>query len=106
MRRVHGAYVSDQEIEQVVYHIKSQRTVEYLDIYKEIKDQVQGGASIEDPLYQDVCRFLDEVDEISISLVQRKFRIGYNRSARIIDILESQGLIMPQDGGKTRKVIR
>ena len=60
----------------------------------------------DDALYKDVRQFLDEIDEISISLLQRKFRIGYNRSARIIDMLESQGLIMPQDGSKTRKVIR
>jgi S-DNA-T family DNA segregation ATPase FtsK/SpoIIIE len=49
---------------------------------------------------------LNEIDEVSISLLQRRFRIGYNRSARIIDMLESQGLIMPADGGKTRRVIR
>ncbi len=106
LRRVHGAYVSDQEIDLIVNHIRSQRHVEYLDIYNEIRESVQNASSIDDPLYQDICLFLNEVDEISISLVQRKFRIGYNRSARIIDILESQGLIMPQDGGKTRKVIR
>ena len=51
-------------------------------------------------------KFLNEIDEISISLLQRRFRIGYNRSARIIEALEVQGFIMPSDGGKTRKVIR
>ncbi len=106
LKRVHGAYVSDAEIEQVVEHIRLQRKVEYLDIYAEIKDQAKGMMLTEDPLYKDVCLFIKEIDEISISLIQRKFRIGYNRSARIIDILESQGLIMPQDGGKMRKVIR
>ncbi len=60
----------------------------------------------DDVLYKDIRAFLHEIDEVSISLLQRRFRIGYNRSARIIDMLESQGLIMPQDGGKTRKVIR
>jgi S-DNA-T family DNA segregation ATPase FtsK/SpoIIIE len=106
LTRVHGAYVSDREIESVVNHIRSQRKVEYLDIQQEMRSFEQVGGSINDPLYDEIRLFLDEVDEISISLVQRKFRIGYNRSARIIDILESQGLIMPQDGGKTRKVIR
>ena len=57
-------------------------------------------------LYQDVQKFLQQLEEISISLLQRKFRIGYNRSARIIEMLESQGRIMPLEGGKTRKVIR
>ena len=105
LNRVHGAYVSDDEINTIVMHIKSQRTVEYLDINEEVQRKNDVDPA-DDLLYKDVCRFLNEIDEISISLLQRKFRIGYNRSARIIDILESQGLIMPQDGSKTRKVIR
>lgn len=106
LRRVHGAYVSDQEIEQVADHIRQQRKVEYLDVHQVMAHKGQDLSSADDVLYKDVREFLDEIDEISISLLQRKFRIGYNRSARIIDMLESQGLIMPQDGGKTRKVIR
>ncbi len=106
LRRVHGAYVSDQEIEQVADHIRQQRKVEYLDMHQMTSLQGQDGATLDDVLYDDIRNFLNEIDEISISLLQRKFRIGYNRSARIIDMLESQGLIMPQDGGKTRKVIR
>jgi DNA segregation ATPase FtsK/SpoIIIE, S-DNA-T family len=106
LRRVHGAYVSDEEIEQVADHIRCQRKVEYLDMHQVTGLQAQDVSTADDILYKDVRSFLDEIDEISISLLQRKFRIGYNRSARIIDILESQGLIMPQDGGKTRKVIR
>jgi len=106
LRRVHGAYVSDKEIEQVADHIRQQRKVEYLDLHQVTAMQGQDMLATDDALYKDVREFLDEIDEISISLLQRKFRIGYNRSARIIDLLESQGLIMPQDGGKTRKVIR
>jgi DNA segregation ATPase FtsK/SpoIIIE-like protein len=106
LKRVHGAYVSDKEIEQVADHIRQQRKVEYLDMQQVTGLQGQDGATIDDVLYKDVREFLDEIDEVSISLLQRKFRIGYNRSARIIEMLEAQGLIMPQDGGKTRKVIR
>ena len=106
LRRVHGAYVSDKEIEQVADHIRQQRKVEYLDVHQITAHQGQDLLATDDVLYKDVREFLDEIDEISISLLQRKFRIGYNRSARIIDLLESQGLIMPQDGSKTRKVIR
>ncbi len=47
-----------------------------------------------------------ELDEVSISMLQRRFRIGYNRSARLISILESKGLIMTVDGGKTRRVVK
>lgn len=106
IKRVHGAFVSDQEIAKVVDHIRSQRAVSYLEIPSE---STQGSALLDDAddqLYQDVLSFLQTIDEISISLLQRKFRIGFNRSARIIDMLESQGLILPGHGGKTRKVIR
>jgi DNA segregation ATPase FtsK/SpoIIIE-like protein len=106
LRRVHGAYVSDTEIEQVADHIRQQKKVEYLDLQQLTAMQGQDLLATDDVLYKDVREFLDDIDEISISLLQRKFRIGYNRSARIIDLLESQGLIMPQDGSKTRKVIR
>jgi S-DNA-T family DNA segregation ATPase FtsK/SpoIIIE len=106
LRRVHGAYVSDKEIESVAHHIRLQRTVVYLDYHHVVTLQGNDMHSTDDILYHDVRQFLDEIDEISISLLQRKFRIGYNRSARIIDMLESQGLIMPQGSSKTRKVIR
>ncbi len=106
LRRVHGAYVSDKEIEQVADHIRAQRKVEYLDMQQVTVLQGQDAGTIDDVLYKDVREFLGDIDEVSISLLQRKFRIGYNRSARIIEMLEAQGLIMPQDGSKTRKVIR
>ncbi|MFI5333386.1 MAG: DNA translocase FtsK, partial [Candidatus Babeliales bacterium] len=106
VKRVHGAYVHDADIKQVVDHIKSQQLVVYQDIVHPCAVQIKAGAEIEDVLYQDVVRFLGEVDDVSISLLQRKFRIGYNRSARLIELLEMHGLIMPTEGGKTRKVIR
>lgn len=103
LKRLHGAYVSDAEIEQLVAHIRKQKEVVYLSLDDELndKDDVE-----KDEIYNDVLTYLDEVDEISISLLQRKFRIGYNRSARIIDMLESEGLISAAGNGKTRSVIR
>lgn len=107
LRRVHGAYVSDKEIVDTVDHIRSQKKVEYLDVQHTSSMSGQDTFTTEDILYKDIRQFLEDVEDISISLLQRKFRIGYNRSARIIDLLEAQGLIMPQDGrSKTRKVIR
>ncbi len=106
LKRAHGAYVSDYEIEQTVSHIRAEQKASYLDITKEV---IIGGnelSNADDELYQVVLEFLQDIDEVSISLLQRKFHIGYNRSARIIDMLETQGLILPPDGGKTRKVIR
>lgn len=106
LRRVHGAYVSDKEIEEVVHHIKMQQTVKYLDIMQEFATLVQDSGEEDDTIFNDVVSFLQEIDDVSISLLQRKFKIGYNRSARIIERLESQGMIMPSEGGKTRKVVR
>jgi len=105
LKRVHGAYVSDKEIEELVAYIRAQRCVTYRDLAQELPNK-SDSPELEDVLYADVVKFLAEIEEVSISLLQRKFRIGYNRSARLIDILENQGLIMPSEGGKTRKVIK
>ncbi len=107
LRRVHGAYVNDKEIESVIAHIRAQQKPTYLDLTQELAhsgsdDMLEGDGE----LYADILKYLAEVNEISISLLQRKFRIGFNRSARIIDILESKGKILPADGSKTRKVIK
>jgi S-DNA-T family DNA segregation ATPase FtsK/SpoIIIE len=104
LKRLHGAYVSDNEIDQLVLHIKNQREVQYLDFQAEV-EQLEGDEDRDD-IYEDVLEYLEEIDEISISLLQRKFRIGYNRSARIIDMLEAEGLIGSSGNGKTRSVIR
>lgn len=101
---MHGAYVSDSEIDQLVAHIKNQREVQYLNFEAEL-EQLDIDAD-RDEIYANVLEYLEEIDEISISLLQRKFRIGYNRSARIIDMLEAEGLIGSSGNGKTRSVIR
>lgn len=105
LQRVHGAYVSDKEIQRVTDHIRTQRTVHYqeLAIDSNNDEDLYGE---DDILYQQVLEFLKQVDDISISLLQRKFRIGYNRSARIIEQLEAKGIVSPPMGGKTRKIIR
>lgn len=108
MKRVHGCYISDEEIKSVVSHIKKQYPVQYLDMTQEFEqmDSSTQSSDCDDALYDEVVYFLQDIDEVSISLIQRKFRIGYNRSARLIEKLENQGLIMPPDGSKARKVIR
>ena len=105
IKRIHGAYVSDAEITAVANHIRSQRQPSYLK-FQDLAVSDSNIGSSDDALFKDVLTFLKGVDEVSISLLQRRFRIGFNRSARIIDVLEAQGLITPSDGSKVRKVIR
>ena len=105
--RVHGAYISDQEIHDVVAQIKKQSKVHYLDIFEQFNNNDSNDLfDGDDELYQEIVQFIQELDEVSISMLQRRFRIGYNRSARLISILESKGLIMTVDGGKTRRVVK
>jgi len=108
IRRVHGAYITDQEIEFVVQSIKKQRPAQYLDLQIFLQKQHQDDILLDsdDSLYQDIITFVQGCDEISISLIQRQFRIGYNRSARIISKLEADGIILPSEGGKMRRVLK
>ncbi|MBA3751922.1 DNA translocase FtsK 4TM domain-containing protein [Candidatus Dependentiae bacterium] len=104
VHRVHGALVTDAEISSVVAHIKSQQKVEYKELTS-FKNEPQSEQD-NDEIFQDVINYVKNKDEISISLIQRVFRIGYNRSARIIEQLETTGYILPNDGGKMRKVTK
>lgn len=106
LRRVHGAYVSNAEIVDIVSFIRKQQKPNYLEIKSLIETQKGTLLEGDDSLYQEVITFIRTIDEISISLLQRRFRIGYNRSARIIEMLETEGHILPSDGSKMRKVVR
>lgn len=106
LRRLHGAYVSDAEIHDMVNHIRKELPPSYLNISQELMTQEESLDAADAALYQQVIAFLQNTDEVSISLLQREFRIGYNRSARIIDQLEKQGLLLPPEGSKPRKVVR
>ena len=80
LKRVHGAYVLDKEINQVIAHIRSQRPADYLDLKQVCEDRSRNVDAEQDAMYEEICQFLHEIDEVSISLLQRRFRIGYNRS--------------------------
>ena len=105
LRRVHGAYVSDAEIISLVSYIRAQKEPNYLEIKHIVDAQKNMLLEGDDDLYQEVVTFIKTIDEISISLLQRRFRIGYNRSARIIEALEVEGHVLPSDGSKMRKVV-
>ncbi len=106
LMRVHGAYVGHKEVSSLVEYIRTQQPPQYLDIQEELPLKKGSLLDADDALYQEVLAFVYSTDQISISLLQRRFRIGYNRSARIMETLESEGIIMPSDGSKMRKVIK
>ncbi|MBI5025596.1 MAG: DNA translocase FtsK 4TM domain-containing protein [Nitrospirae bacterium] len=108
--RIHGAYVSEEEIRDVVNFIKAQGGPEYtafesLDF--EGHEEDEGFDDDRDELYQKAIAFAESVGEVSISSIQRRFKIGYNRAARIMDMMAEDGLVGPPMGaGKARRVIR
>lgn len=106
LKRAHGAYVTDKEINAIVENIRAQQKVEYIDLQEALAATEKNEGVSDEPLLKEIAIFLETVSEISISLLQRRFKIGYNRSARIMEDLEAQGKIMPFDGSKMRKVIK
>ena len=107
LQRIHGAYVGVKEVETLTSHLRSQAKPEYLDLNETLKEMSRSEVeAIEDKLYPDVVEFIRTVEELSISGLQRKYRIGFNRSARLIEKLEFDGLLAPSQGSKPRKVIR
>lgn len=104
LERVHGAYIPNKEINNLVEYIKSERAPNYIEL--NILNAAVNSDDIDDEMFYEIVDFLKEIDEVSISFLQRKFRIGYNRSARIMEQLEDLGYILPADGSKMRKVIK
>ena len=106
--RIQGAFLSDEEVEKVVDYVKSQSEAQYDPNMtpSEVSSQGGGSSSVDDvdPLYKEVLLFIAKTQKASASLLQRRFKIGYNRAARIIDMLEEDGYIGPVDGSKPRKV--
>lgn len=105
--RIQGAFLSDEEVEKVVDYVKSQSEAQYDPNMTPSEVSSQGESSSGDdidPLYKEVLLFIAKTQKASASLLQRRFKIGYNRAARIIDMLEEDGYIGPVDGSKPRKV--
>ena len=114
-QRVQGAYVSDEELQKIVDHTVNQQKAQYDEKFLNLSAaSEQGNAGGEkkaveeeydDPLYNDIVEFVITTNKASASLLQRRFKLGYNRAARIIDLLEERGIIGPQNGSKPREVL-
>ncbi len=102
--RVQGAFISDAEVERVVEFVTEQQGANYQEemMPTEIPETVNG--EVQDELYDDAVAMVLEMQTASISLLQRRFRIGYNRAARLVDEMEMRGIVGPSEGSKPRKV--
>jgi S-DNA-T family DNA segregation ATPase FtsK/SpoIIIE len=108
LKRLHAAYVSDREIEAVVDHVKAQARPQYDEsIVSASGDAEDGGDSGEgaDERYADAVALVKQTGSASISFVQRKLRVGYNRAARMIEQMEQDGIVGPSDGSRPREVL-
>ncbi len=115
--RVQGAFVTDSEVQKVVNALKTQSGDDVYD--KEIVDKInnmssgeknavvadEGGGSDTDALYADACRFVAEKEKASTSMLQRVFKVGFNRAARMLDRMETDGVVGPEEGTKPRKIL-
>ena len=105
--RIQGAFVSDKEVLNVVEHIKKESQASYDEKAIETVEEKSKVAEIddEDELLDEATRIIIEENTASVSLLQRKLRIGYARAGRIIDQLETKGIVGPYEGSKPRKVL-
>ncbi len=108
--RIQGCFINDDEIKRLIDYCKSQATVKYNEDFENVSTNTSSGstnsyAGEDDAAYNDVVEFAIQTGKISASLIQRRFRFGYNRAARLMDLLESRGIVGPQNGSKPREVL-
>lgn len=118
-QRIQGAFITDEEIQRLVDFTVDQQKAQYdaslmnLDDSKAPENSIDTSNSTidnseekyDDPLYNDIVEFVITQGKASASLLQRRFKLGYNRAARIIDLLEERGIVGPQNGSKPREVL-
>ncbi|PES83724.1 cell division protein FtsK [Bacillus cereus] len=102
--RVQGAFLSDDEVERVVEYVVAQQKAQYQEdmIPQDVPETKQ---EVEDELYDEAIQLVVEMQTASVSMLQRRFRVGYTRAARLIDAMEMNGVVGPYEGSKPREVL-
>lgn len=114
--RIQGSFINDDEIKRIIDFTIEQQKAQYDDSLLNLEAvdtssnsaglaDMEGTTDEDDPLYNEIVKFVIETQKASASLFQRKFKLGYNRAARIVDLLEERGIIGPQNGSKPREVL-
>jgi S-DNA-T family DNA segregation ATPase FtsK/SpoIIIE len=109
IRRIHGAYVSEKEINEIVDFVKTnQGEPKYLEEITKVEEEksgVDGIEYLEDPKYDDAVRVVLSTGQASASYLQRRLKLGYSRAARLIEIMEANGIVGPSQGSKPRDIL-
>lgn len=109
LQRIHGAFISEQETDRLVAYLKTQGLADYdesvLQGIEETAESVDGEGEEYDEKYDEAVAVVTETGQASISMVQRRLRVGYNRAARMIEIMEKEGIVGPADGSRPREVL-
>ena len=109
-QRIQGNFISDGEIERLIKYVSKQQCASYEKSFEEDFNTHMAGENMpkeeyDDPLYNEIVEFAIETGKVSASLLQRRFKIGYNRAARVVDLLEERGIVGPANGSKPRDVL-
>jgi len=107
LQRIHGAYISEDEVTRIIDYLKQQKAPEYKEevLEKQGPDKSDAEEKEYDERYDEAVALVAKTGQASISMVQRHLRIGYNRAARMIEIMEQEGVVGPSDGVKPREVL-
>ncbi|HLK46557.1 MAG TPA: DNA translocase FtsK, partial [Bryobacteraceae bacterium] len=113
LTRLHGAFVTETEINRVVDFWKEQAPPEYDQSFliappgeEEAGAEAEPGSEEQDPMYEEAVRLVLQMGKASTSTLQRHLRLGYGRAARILDMMQRDGIIGPPDGSKPREVLK
>lgn len=104
--RLHGALVTENEIIQTVHFWRTQSKPEFIELPEEPEDIPENDELFDDEKYEEAVKIVIETRQASISHLQRRLRVGYNRAARMIERMEKEGIVSPPDGTKGREVLR
>ncbi len=107
LQRIHGAYISEEEASNIIEHLKNQKAPDYNEEVLEKQTSEKDGSEEKDydERYDEAVALVAKTGQASISMIQRHLRIGYNRAARIIEVMEQEGVVGPSDGVKPREVL-
>lgn len=112
--RIQGCFIDDAEIERIIDHVCKQQAAHYDSAMENLEVNGSGNGihglpdekeEYDDPLYNEIVEFAIQTGKVSTSLLQRRFRLGYNRAARVVDLLEERGIVGPANGSKPREVL-